>query len=389
MLKNENIICFSNNEWQQVPTSKEHIMKIFSKKNKVLYVENIGQRRPLFKLADFKRILTRLINWSTGLKKENPNLIIFSPLLLPFFSFKFVRNINRKILKNSIFKIMKKEKMAKPILWISIPTAVDLVGNLGEKLSIYHLIDDYSAFPTLSFKLISNLEKELLKKVDLVFVANKGLYEIKKKFHKKTYFMPHGANFAHFFKILNQKTNEAKELKKIKKPRIGFAGKIGYSTDLSLIEYLAKKNPKFSFVLLGPLTFDTKKNELEKLKNHQNVYFLGEIPYQKLPLYLKYIDVCLLPYRLTSQIKYAQPQIMSEYLSQGRPIVSVDIGASYDFQDLVYIAKNYEDFNQKLKIALEENYTLVKKRIKAAKANSWPKRIEEISNIIHEYTNKH
>lgn len=383
MIQNELIICFSNNEWSAVPTSKEHAMRVFSQKNRVIYVENIGQRKPFFKLDDFRKIFQRLKNWSKGPKEANPNLIIVSPLFIPFYHSLFWRWINQKILIRQIKKIIGDDSR-RPILWISIPTATNLVGKLNEKLSIYHCVDDFSAFEVLDFALISQMEKELMEKVDLIFVSNLALSKIKaKNYPEKTFFVPHGGNVDNFLRTEKEKSKEPADLLKIPRPRISFAGKIGYSTDLSLINYLAQKNPGFSFVLLGPVGFDVKKNEINLLKKRKNVYFLGKILYQKLPLYFKYLDAFLLSYRLTKQIKYSQPQVMYEYLATGKPTVSVNISATDQFKDLIYIGRNFADFNQKLRQAVKEkNTNLSRKRIKTAQENSWPKRIEEISVLI-------
>lgn len=383
MIQNELIICFSNNEWAAVPTSKEHAMKILSEKNRVIYVENIGQRKPFFKLDDFRKIFQRLKNWSQGPQKVNPNLTIISPLFIPFYHSSFWRWFNQKILIRQIEKAID-DDCRQPILWISIPTAAGLVGKLNEKLSIYHCVDDFSAFEVLDFDLISRLEKELMEKVDLIFVSNLALSKIKaKNYPKKTFFIPHGGNVDNFLKAAKEKSKEPIDLIKIPRPRITFAGKIGYSTDLSLIDYLARENPGYSFVMLGPIGFDAKPKELNSLKTRKNVFFLGKIPYQKLPLYFKYLDVFLLSYRLTKQIKYCQPQVMYEYLATGRPTISVNISAADQFKDLIYIGKNFRDFNRKLQRAVrEKNKHLIKKRIETAKENSWPKRIEEISKII-------
>lgn len=382
MIENELIICFSNNEWAAVPTSKEHAMRVFSEKNRVFYIENIGQRKPFFKFDDLKKIFRRLKNWSNGPQKENNNLTIVSPVFIPSYN-KFFRFLNQKILIHQIKKIIGKD-FRRPILWVSIPTAADLVGKLNEKLSIYHCVDDFSAFEVLDFNLISRLEKKLMEKVDLIFVSNFALSKIKAKIYpKKTFFVPHGGNVENFVNVNNKKNGEPFNLKKIPHPRVAFAGKIGYSTDLSLVDFLAEKNPEISFVLLGPIGFDVLKNEINLLKKQKNVYFLGKITYQKLPVYFKYLDVFLLSYRLTKQIKYSQPQVMYEYLATGKPTVSVDISAANQFKNLIYLAKNFRRFDWQLKKAVKENSEILRqKRIKIARENSWPKRIEEISILI-------
>ena len=45
MIRNESIICFAH-DWNGDPTSKTHIMRILSEKNRILWVDSIGMRRP-------------------------------------------------------------------------------------------------------------------------------------------------------------------------------------------------------------------------------------------------------------------------------------------------------------------------------------------------------
>lgn len=276
--------------------------------------------------------------------------------------------------------------MKRPILWLTLPMAVDLIGRLDERLVIYHCIDDYSAFETLDSQLIARLEDELIDKSDIILVANYGLYQKIKSRHTQVYYFPHGVNFEHFHP--QGTISRPKGYRHLPPPRIGFAGKIGYSTDLALIDFLARRNPQFSFVLIGPITFDVENRELVGLKQRKNVHFIGRVSYNQLPAYLAGLDVCLLPFRLTRQIKSSQPQIMMEYLALGKPIVSVDIGAAGEFNDLINIAKNRLDFNQKLIRAVTENKPeLMKKRIKIASVNSWSNRVEQASKIISEFLN--
>ncbi len=45
MIEGRSIICFAH-DWKGDPTSKTHIMRILSEKNRILWVNSIGMRRP-------------------------------------------------------------------------------------------------------------------------------------------------------------------------------------------------------------------------------------------------------------------------------------------------------------------------------------------------------
>lgn len=378
MLREWDVICFSNNEWRAVPTSKEHIMKLLAKTNNVLYVENIGSRVPKLAKDDIRRIANRLFNALKPLRAEN-KLEIYSPLILPWHGNSLARRIN----KNTITRAVKRRFSPNPnrLVWITLPTAENLVGCFDEKLVIYHCIDDYKSFEVLNRSLIEKFENILIKKADLVLVSNIQRYQQIKKQKQSAYYFPHGVNFEHFNHAV--KTNP---LAKIPSPRVGFAGKIGNSTDLKLIDFLARKNPEISFVLIGPVTDSVDREQYRLFKRRQNVYWIGRVFYDQLPKYLSALTVCLLPFRKTEQIKYSQPQITLEYLSLGKPVVSIPLSANRDCRHLIYEADNYEKFNQALTRALGENRPRLKKqRVTYAKENSWLHRIELLNQIIDNY----
>ena len=59
MLEGSSIICFAH-DWGGDPTSKTHIMRILSEKNRILWVNSIGMRRPVATGQDLRRLLMKL-----------------------------------------------------------------------------------------------------------------------------------------------------------------------------------------------------------------------------------------------------------------------------------------------------------------------------------------
>ena len=59
MIEGHNIICFSN-DWDGDPLSKKHIMRRLARKNRVLWVNSIGNRNPTASARDFRRAFGKL-----------------------------------------------------------------------------------------------------------------------------------------------------------------------------------------------------------------------------------------------------------------------------------------------------------------------------------------
>ena len=84
--------------------------------------------------------------------------------------------------------------------------------------------------------------------------------------------------------------------------------------------YVSKKLSYCSIVLIGPLLTGFKT---ELFKELDNVHILGLKKYQFLPAYMKYFDICLIPYVIKSEWNdSADSTKMYDYLISGKPVVA-------------------------------------------------------------------
>ena len=104
MLTGRDIVCFSSIDWDFIWQGHQQIMATLARRgNRVLFVENTGIRRPV--LSDIPRIRRRLRNWRRGFKgvrEEQKNLFVYSPLVLPAPYSRVARWINRAILSRML-----------------------------------------------------------------------------------------------------------------------------------------------------------------------------------------------------------------------------------------------------------------------------------------------
>ena len=86
MLNGQDILCLSSIDWDFIWQGHQQIMSALAREgNRVLFVENTGVRSP--GLRDVGRVWHRLTNWWRSLKgfrEVQPQLFVYSPILLPF-----------------------------------------------------------------------------------------------------------------------------------------------------------------------------------------------------------------------------------------------------------------------------------------------------------------
>jgi glycosyltransferase involved in cell wall biosynthesis len=387
MLKDENIICFASAPWKS-PTwvNCQHLMSRLAQSNRVLYVEPFSLRFPSATRSDLFKLASRIKGWLKGTERATPNLWIFSPLMVPLHRFGAMRAFNRFVLSRSLKRMQRKLGLAEPILWIFLPSGVDLIGLFGEKLVVYHCVDQYSANPGVNRLSIEALEQRLLARADIVFTTSPLLYESKRVFNRNTYYVPNVADTAHFMKALDEATAVPDDLGGIPGPRAGFIGSISrYKIDLELLAEVADRLPRVSFVLIGPVGSGDPDTDVSSLERRENVFILGARGFDRLPAYIKGFDICLIPFRINETTSHVFPMKFFEYLSAGKPVVSTRLPSLEEYAQWCYIASDGDSFVSLIEQALlEENRAYRDARIRLAAENSWDRRVEALSEVVLE-----
>jgi len=281
-------------------------------------------------------------------------------------------------LLNSLNEVKRDFKIDKALSFVEFPNWEPLVSKLKEKEDwkiIYDCMDEHTDFSNVNSS-VSSKEAKLFKESDVIVVTSNHLLSKAKAYRNDIVFVPNAGDFDHFNKL-----PENTLLENIKKPIIGYFGAIAEWFDNELIEFLAKSNKNWNFVLIGR----TFGSNIKNLKTFPNVHFLGEKPYKELPDYLFWFDVCIIPFKLTPLIEATHPVKFYEYLSSGKPVVSSKLPELLKYSDICYIAENKEDFLEKIKIALKEkDLEINNKRIKFAQDNTWDARYQMLISYIEQ-----
>lgn len=237
---------------------------------------------------------------------------------------------------------------------------------------IYDCMDEWEGFPGI-LPAVSKGEKALVRECDLLIVTAVTLQE-KWRTQRETapVLVRNGVDFEFYAKRCQP--NDLLDDDGVR-PVIGYYGAIADWFDLELMIYIAEQRPQYSFVLLGGV-FDVDVSRLEALPN---VKLLGQQPYATMPQYLYHFDVCLIPFKLNAITHATDPVKLYEYLSAGKPVVSVALAELQPFADYLYIAQNKEEFLEKLdKATAEDDSELKSRRIEFARLNTWKARYEAI-----------
>jgi len=379
MLEGKDIICFSN-DWDSDPLSKKHIMTRLAKRNRVLWINSIGNRRPTASASDFKRIVKKLKDFTKGHKKVDDHIHVYSPIAVPFFSSAAARWINRKALQWGVRRVCRRLGFQSPITWTFVPASGEVAGSLGEAALVYHCVDEFSEFTGTEKTAILEMERHLMEKSDCVIVSSDRLLATKRSHNPNTFLVTRGVDVAHFRKACDPKLPVPAEMSRLEKPVIGFFGLIADWVDLELVRYMAVSRPKWNFVLIGKVTTD-----VQLFEGVANVHLLGPKTYNELPAYAKAFDVAILPFVINELTIAANPLKLREYMAAGLPVVSSAIPEAEKLSKVLRIGRDKADFLNQIQKILDSGRTGPQMSIsKEMDVESWDGKVEELSQIFME-----
>jgi glycosyltransferase involved in cell wall biosynthesis len=370
LLRGRDILCFSH-DWNGDPLSKTHLMRLLARDNRVLWVNSIGYRTPTASRADLSRAVRKLTAALRPLQQPEPTLYVLNPLAVPAYGLPAIRALNRHLLRFQVRRAMRQLGFRRPVNWVVNPAAAVVAGHLGEDQVIYYCVDEYSAFTGVRSEALADLERQLLRRADLVIVSAEALYQAKVPYNPHTVLVRHGVDYDHFRRALDPQTRLPADVPQLPRPVLGFFGLIADWVDVELLAHVARQFAHGSLVLVGKATTD-----VAALQDLPNVHLLGRKPYAELPGYCKAFDVALLPFRLNELTLHANPLKVREYLAAGLPVVSTPV-PEVQVLGLCRIAEGPEAFVGEIRAALAESGPRPE-RSQAVQHESWEARLEEI-----------
>lgn len=368
------------------PSCTTHIMKRLACANRVLYVnpfssDLLGVRKGKRK-GFSQRLMRKAKSLSRWLRKPQANLSVFSPLFLPIQGKRLVDALNNRFLLGQIRAACRLSGLRNPILWVENIRSADLLPFFPNALKIYHVSDLFSQDGYVANRSIQRQrEKQITREADVIICVSRELYALKKEQKDNVFYLPHGVDFDLFYGAA-QRQDIWEPLRSIPRPIAGYFGTLTDSNDIALWEYCAEQMPDVSFVLTGRIT----AGDYSKLASMPNVHLTGFLPYEEIPSLCAGFDVCMLNWRQSPWIYACNPLKAFEYMAAGKPIVSVPIRELEQYQDVVSIARNPEEYVRLLRWELQSDTPSRKqRRIEIAKSHDWRVHFTRLSEILEPF----
>jgi UDP-galactopyranose mutase len=320
----EDLICFSHLRWGFVFQRPQHLMSRFARDRRVFYIEEPvreSRHAPEMKLMQCEK---------TGVFVVTPQLPESDP---PEQAAITISQLIRKLFRD--------QKIQKYIAWYYTPMALEHSRFLTPKATVYDCMDELSLFRNAPPELTEN-ERKLFERSDLVFTGGVSLFEAKRKQHARVYPFPSSVDCAHFAQARTL-GDTAEGQKHLGRPRLGYAGVIDERIDLDLIRGIASSQPDWQLIMIGPVV----KIDPAALPQRPNIHWLGMKDYASLPVYMAGWDVALMPFAINESTRYISPTKTPEYLAAGLPVVSTpirDVERQYGDLGLVQIERNVDGF---------------------------------------------
>lgn len=254
------------------------------------------------------------------------------------------------------------------------PFWLDLARVIPNSKMVYDCIDHHEGFGNNSEDILA-LERRMFVEADSLITTSAWLDSQFGGMAKKRLIIRNGCDYDHF-------SNEPPIIYKDRNNRkiIGYFGAIASWIDIELIRKIATSFPHCCVLLVGADTVGVQR----LLADLDNVEFVGEVAYQHLPRYLHAFDVAILPFKILPLTLATNPVKVYEYLSAGKPVVTVDLPEMEFFEGCVDIAKGADQFLGLISAQLKNENKLVRKaeRKLFASRQTWAARCSDLVEFV-------
>jgi hypothetical protein len=352
-----------------------HLTERLALRRPTLYVESVGARAP--RAHDWRRIAARLGRSLRPLRRVGPQLWVFSPLPLPAYRGAGAR-ANSRWVGRQVRALLALRRWSIDASWIFHPMGLGTAEQARARGTIYYCVDDYAANPGVDPASVRGLEERLATVADLTIATAEPLAARLRPLARRVEVLPNVADTELFLGDVSAARHPVLDaLDALPRPILGYLGNLAaYKIDLDLIYGMARRRPRWSLALVGPLNRGDTGPGLSPEGSPPNVHWLGEVPHRVAPAVIERFDVALLPSARHEVMQASFPLKFFEYLLRGKPVVARPLPALEPFREWLDPAEEVDGFVAAAERRLGEDIGLAAKRRAFAAGYGWAERME-------------
>lgn len=328
----DTLLCFSHLRWRFVYQRPQHLLARAAQTCAVYFFEE-----PVFEESSAPRL---------DITETREGVTIVTPYLPHGLNGPQIVQAQRRL----VDRLIADFDLDPRILWYYTPMALPFSRHLRADLIVYDNMDELSAFRGAPPRMVA-MEREMLRRADVVFTGGQSLYEVKKGRHGNIHAFPSSIDATHFGQARLKRPRPLPDQDRLSHPRIGFFGVIDERMDVDLVGDIADLRPDWQLIMIGPVV----KIDEATLPMRANIHWLGGKDYRELPDYLAGWDAGFMPFAINESTRFISPTKTPEFLAAGLPVVSTpirDVISPYGDKGLVEIAADASGFVRALEAVL-------------------------------------
>lgn len=379
------IICIAPSNWGVVKSNPEYTMLgLADRGHRLLVVEPFESLSSVFRMA---RIQKRKVGRAWGLRKVARNIWAYrpAPLAMPGQSrAPMAANISGRLLASLVSRSARKLGFQRICVWSFMYNSGSLLNALPAELKIYEVGDEEAAIARSEGqrRAVKQLDAETCRSADIVFAVTEELCASRRKSNPTTFEVNCGADVEFFGAALLADTQVPASIARLPRPILGYVGGLDpWKIDIELLKSIATLRPSWSIAMVGYVWFGFDQRVFHGVPN---IHVLGPQEYSDLPLFMKGMDVGLMPFPLNDITRNGDALKCYEYLSAGLPVVGRDVPVARRLPDFVATADTAEEFVAACEAQLADTAMTPTRRNKAMRAHDWSCRVSRKLEIIKE-----
>lgn len=377
----QQLLVFSD-DWGRHPSSCQHLIAQLLPKYHVDWVNTIGMRRPAINSATIRRGCEKLSDWTTRTTSGSApdsakNLNVIKPLMWPWFTRRWDRAINRRLLTRRLVHCI--EAAQHPVVAVTtIPIVADVMKSLPVGRWVYYCVDNFGEWPGLDQQTMVAMEQDVVAQADVLIAVSDNLQQrlITMRRTAEVELLTHGVDLDHWQQPVAG--NARLPIADVESPLIVFWGLIDRRLDIAFLQSLGQSLSSGTIALVGPN--DNPDPDLDRIPRLKRI---PAIPYEQLPQLAASTDALIMPYADLPVTRAMQPLKLLEYLATDRPVIVRDLPATREWSDCLDLAESADQFAEmvttRLSNGLPEMQMQNRQRIKN---ESWQAKAAEFESLL-------